>query len=90
MLQLLKDKYEKQIFKKYNYIDNNVGRTLYLPIVFMCFTFFIMNKLSGIIFFLHILFMVSHFYFMFDDIKNSIGKDLAELPMFANYDVSSL
>ena len=87
---MLKDKYEKQIFKKFSYTDNNVGKTLYLPIVFMCFTIFILNKLNGLIFFLHVVFLVAHFYFMWDEIKGSIGKDISELPMFASYDISSL
>jgi len=52
-----------------------LGRAVYLPIIFLCFTLFMLIKLSAFNFFLNILFLVSYGFFYWEDIKKGLGLD---------------
>jgi hypothetical protein len=82
---MLKDKYEKQIIKKFTPRSNHLGRAVYLPIIFICFTIFILNRLTPTLFFVNCVFLVAYIYFFFEDFVDTVGVDIAELPMFASY-----
>jgi hypothetical protein len=86
---MLKDKYEKQIVRKFSSKANHLGRAVFLPIIFICFTIFLLNKLTPLMFFIHIVFIVSYASFFYEDFVETVGNDIAELPMFASYKLDS-
>ena len=75
ILTLIRDKYEKQVLKKNQENNNFLGRAVFGPIVFLCFTVFMMNKLSAFYLFLHLLFLVSFCYFYYEDLKITLGLE---------------
>ena len=86
ILTTLKDKYEKQIVKKYSQNKNFLGRTLFMPVIFFCFTILMMTRLTVFIYFMNLLFVIAFGYFFYEDLKIFLGFEPfpADLPIFAS------
>lgn len=52
-----------------------LGRVVYLPVIFICFTLFMIIRLSAFVFFLHLLFLISYGVFYWEDVKIALGLD---------------
>ena len=55
--------------------EHVIGRVAYLPIMYICFTVFILMRLSPFTVFLHSLFTASYLLFFYDDVKMILGVD---------------
>jgi hypothetical protein len=83
LLTVIKDRQEKKGSKNsklegyvtYAVDEHVIGRIAYLPIMYLCFTVFILMKLSPFTIFLHTLFTASYLLFFYDDVKQILGID---------------
>lgn len=75
LLYLVKEKYQKKGQNSEVQETNNLGRGSYLFLVYLCFSVFMIYKLSALQMFLHMLFMSSYAYFFYEDFKSFIGVD---------------
>lgn len=73
-LTQVKERFEHMIFKN-SHESLSLGRALFTPLVFLCFTLFMLNKIPVFLFFLHLLFLISYAYFYLEDFKHSLGLD---------------
>ena len=76
----MRDKYERHSTKlksgnNLTDIDYSIGRVAYLPIIFLCFTLFMIINLSPFVVFLHIIYLSSYGFFYYEDIKSTVGLD---------------
>ena len=73
VLTMIRDKFEKQIIKKYLQRNNFLGKALFLPLIYLCFSIFMLNKLSFATFLLHTMFIVAYGFWFSDDIMVILG-----------------
>lgn len=52
-----------------------LGRVTYLPIIYICFTIFVLIRLTALQFFLNTIYFASYSVFYWDDIKDGLGLD---------------
>jgi hypothetical protein len=69
MLHLVKDRHEKKGQSSETQDVNNLGRGVFLLIVYVCFSVLSIYKLSALQMFLHLLFISSYAYFFLEDFK---------------------
>jgi hypothetical protein len=81
-LQLIRDRYEKSSTSKRgsggfedSQSDPMLGRLTYLPIIYLCFSVFVLIRLTFFQFTLHTLLFASYSVFYWEDIKLALGLD---------------
>lgn len=55
-----------------------------MPLIFLCFTLFMLNKVTPFTLFVNFTYLVSYGYFFYEDVKDIFGIDFSELPIFSN------
>lgn len=52
-----------------------LGRAAYLPLIFFCFSLVMVFRISALVVFLHLLYLVSYGIFYYDDVRTTLGLD---------------
>lgn len=84
VLQLVRERFEKSQVKRLEQVNGSglasidsmsvhLGRVAYLPIIYLCFSVFLLVRLPFFVFVLHTLFLASFASFYWSEIRQALG-----------------